>query len=85
MIHHTVGVYPNDPPGGAARKHNGVTSERLASHIRYNVTMRPGRSLFVDGWCVYTGIGRTFEQDQEVEKELQANPRKMERDTAPYQ
>jgi hypothetical protein len=84
MIHHTVGVYPNDEHG-CGRKHNGVTSENLARHIKYNLDFRPGRSLFVDGWCIYTGIGRTRERDEAVEKELQANPRTMERDTAPYQ
>ncbi len=36
MIHHTVGVY-ND----GSRKENGVSSENIASHIWYNLGMRP--------------------------------------------
>lgn len=78
MIHHTRGVYNN-----GEWKDNGVTSEHLASHIWYNLTMRPGRAFFVDGFCLndgYLGSERT----KAIEKELQANPIKMAKDTAPY-
>jgi len=78
MIHHTMGVYNNGD-----RKHNGVSSENLASHIWYNQTMRFGRALFVDGFCLNRGY-LTPERVKVIEDELQANPIKMPKDTAPY-
>ena len=52
MIHTTIGVYPN-----GSHKVNGVKSENIASHIDYNLTMRPGRTLIVDGYVLKIGIG----------------------------
>lgn len=43
MIHTTVGLYPNGD-----HKSNGVESENLAEHIRYQ-RFRPGRTFYVDG------------------------------------
>ncbi len=79
MIHHTMGVY-ND----GSRKHNGVTSENLAGHIRYNLRLRPGRAFFVDGMCLNEGY-LDAERCKAVEAELEAKPVVMQRDTAPYQ
>jgi hypothetical protein len=59
MIHTTIGVYPNGD-----YKTNGVSSENLAVHIWYNISMRPGRTLYVDGALIYKGIG--FTDDLEV-------------------
>ena len=50
MIHTTVGVY-NDK----TYKVNGVKSEHLAEHIKYNLDLRPGRALVVDGQCLNGG------------------------------
>lgn len=52
MIHHTRGVYPD-----GSFKDKGVDSALIASHIEYNINLRPGRALIVDGWCVHKGIG----------------------------
>ncbi len=78
MIHHTMGVY-ND----GSRKHNGVLSEDLASHIWYNITMRPGRALFVDGYCLNEGYLDKVKIEA-IEVDLKQNPVVMPRDTAPY-
>lgn len=49
-VHHTRGVYNND-----SFKDNGVAPEHLRGYIKYNLTMRFGRALFVDGKCVHRG------------------------------
>ena len=36
----------------------------LAIHIWYNMTMRPGRTLYVDGALIYKGIGFTDELEE---------------------
>lgn len=79
MIHHTMGVYANGD-----RKHNGVPSENLALHIAYNVRLRFGRALFVDGICIHTGYLSREEADA-IETELAQKPIRMDRDTQPYQ
>ena len=48
--HHTVGVYNIDE-----YKENCVPSFELEQHVKYNISMRPGRALFVDGKCVHQG------------------------------
>lgn len=78
MIHTTIGVYNNGD-----RKVNGVPSEDLAAHIRYNTVMRFGRALFLDGLCIYNGC-LSWERCKEIEKELAEKPIVMEKDTAPY-
>lgn len=56
QIHTTVGVYPNwKVLGDMGYKINGVASEDLSDHIKYNLTFRPGRALFVDGVCKHRG------------------------------
>lgn len=60
MVNHvTVGVYPSEN-----FKVNVVKPEHLEGHIEYNVTLRPGRALFVDGKCKYKGSLN----DEKVEK-----------------
>lgn len=49
-IHTTVGVYRSND-----FKTNGVAPEHLEDHIEYNLKMRPGRALFVDGVCKNQG------------------------------
>jgi hypothetical protein len=77
VIHHTRGVYPNGD-----FKDNGVPSENLAEHINYNVLFRPGRALFLDGFCIYRGMGVSSDLIEEHQKT--DNHRSMERDTRPY-
>lgn len=92
MIHTTIGVYPN-----GSYKTNGVSSENLATHIWYNMRLRPGRSLYVDGVLIYRGIGISDELVELWGKETAAahhvdhKPKgkaatiKLTKDTAPYQ
>lgn len=51
MIHTSIGLYANGD-----FKINGVISENLAGHIKYNRMFRPGRALIVDGHCVLSGM-----------------------------
>lgn len=77
MIHTTVGIY-ND----GSRKCNGVSSEDLASHIWYNINLRPGRAFFVDGFCLNEGyLGK--ERCEEINEEIKAV--KVTKNTVPYQ
>lgn len=78
MIHTTIGVYAN-----GSRKMNGVPSKDLARHIWYNLKARPGRAFFVDGICLNNGYLKQEEIDR-LEKEFEANPIVMDKDTAPY-
>jgi hypothetical protein len=77
-IIHTMGVYANGD-----RKHNGVTSDHIDDHIKYNLTFRPGRALFVDGKCVHRG-NLSQESCDAIERELAAKPVSMRTDTMPY-
>lgn len=77
-IHHTMGVYANGD-----RKHNGVAATDLEAHIDYNLKMRPGRALFVDGKCVHRGY-LTEGQCKQIEHELTVDPILMDRITTPY-
>lgn len=56
-FHHGVGVYKN---GDFVQ--NCIPDFELSQHIQYNVTMRPGRGLFIDGNCVHDG----YLDDEEV-------------------
>lgn len=49
-IHTTIGIYAN-----GERVVNGCPSDELADHITYNIKMRPGRALFLDGYCIHRG------------------------------
>lgn len=91
MIHTTIGVYPNGD-----YKSNGVRSENIAAHIWYNITFRPGRTLYVDGILIHRGSGFTDElmnlwgSDVDGhdfgngEFKGKASTIKIEHDTAPY-
>ena len=76
MIHTTIGVYLD-----GSKKVNGVTSERLADHIRYNLDFRPGRALFVDGICLHRG-GLDSVRCDTLERGVKAITRQI--DTSPY-
>lgn len=84
-IHHCVGVYNSDGRGDfASRMHNGVATEHLRDHIEYNLVMRFGRALFIDGICVNEGYLGT-ERCDKIAEELKAAPKVYQRSTAPYQ
>ncbi len=51
-INTTIGLYPN-----GEYKINGVGDNNLESHIEYNKVYRPGRALFLNGKCIYKGLG----------------------------
>ncbi len=77
MIHHSRGVYPSGD-----FVDNGIASEHLAAHIAYNLLMRPGRALIVDGFCISQGLSVSQEL---VDKHLvECQHIKKEKDTAPY-
>ena len=76
MIHTTVGIYPNGD-----YKINGVCSENLAEHIKYNIQYRPGRILLVDGHCIHDGM-MGLEVGQKAEQQFGDCERNL--DTAPY-
>lgn len=77
-LHHSRGVYPN-----GFHKDNGVHPDHLAEHLKYNVTWRPGRALFVDGKCVnFGGVGE--ERCREIEIALSEQPVVMDRCNVPY-
>ena len=52
LIHTTVGIYSNGD-----YVVNGVKASNLEEHIKYNITMRPGRTLMVDGKVLHEGYG----------------------------
>ena len=76
MIHTTVGVYKD-----GSMKSNGVKSEDLANHLSYNLTMRRGRALFLDGFCIHQG---NLSND-ELEDAKTKLPEAETQDTRPYQ
>lgn len=76
MIHLTVGCYAD-----GSRKTNGVKSENLAEHIQYNLIFRPGRALFVDGFCLHEGY---LDKGRCAEIEAELKGKTADRDTAPY-
>ena len=79
MIHTTVGLYAN-----GEYKINGVLHEHLEEHIEYNKKYRWGRSLFVDGKCVYNGL-QTAKVVKDFEKRIKNDPNFIrDKCTAPY-
>jgi len=79
-IHTTVGLYPSGD-----YKVNGVDSEDLQGHIDYNTATRFGRALFVDGKCVYKGLGVTPAVIAKFEKTLKEDQTFIRTEcTAPY-
>jgi len=61
--HSTVGVY-----GNQTFQINIVSENDLENHIKYNVIMRPGRLLFVDGKYHSGGCLKKEFLDKQVEK-----------------
>lgn len=78
-IIHTMGLYPD-----GSVKNNGVLEEDLPEHIKYQ-ECRPGRAFFVDGICIYKGIGVSQEDIDKWEKQLAETPRLYAWHTRPYQ
>ena len=62
----------------------GSHPEGLEDHIQYQ-DCRPGRAFFVDGKCIYKGIGVSPASIDFWEAELAANPRTFRAPTYPYQ
>lgn len=77
---YTVGVYNND-----SYKTNYVSVEHLASHIAYNLNMRPGRAFFVNLHCLNQGYLGAVRADQWAEKLRIMGVPEMRRNTVPYQ
>jgi hypothetical protein len=80
-MHTTIGVYAN-----GSFKMNGVKPEHLEEHIKYNLTNRFGRALFIDGKCHYKGY--LSEADaKNWEEKIASDPQKFTatRITIPYQ
>lgn len=78
-IHTTIGLYPN-----MSYKSNGVPSKKLLTHLMYNLIFRPGRALFLDGKCIYKGIGIS-QDDILIHNQLFHNPKYiLHKDTMPY-
>lgn len=76
-IHTTIGLYRNGD-----YVVNGVNEEYLETHIRYNISCRGGRALFVDGKCVHTGYMTQDECDAFINGE--AGKIVMTKCNAPY-
>lgn len=76
MVHTTIGVYPN-----GKYKVNGVESKNLAQHINYNINMRPGRALIVDGFVINEGINCKEVLNRKIRDFIKI---KKTEDTAPY-
>jgi hypothetical protein len=76
-IHTTIGIYSN-----GERKINGVSSEFLQGHIKYNLDHRPGRAFFVDGLCLNQAHLTPKEVDK-LSEELKTII--VTKDTVPYQ
>ena len=80
VVHTTVGMYPNGP-----YKVNGVPTKNLLSHIKYNLTLRPGRALYINGVLIYDGLSVGIEQVQALEDDLLYNNFQWRtKDSQPY-
>lgn len=78
-IYTTIGLYPN-----GTYKTNGVSEEHIQSHIEYNKTFRPGRTLFIDGEVEYRGIGISDDTLKEFKDKIKVKPIVVSTCTAPY-
>lgn len=76
MIHTTIRVYPS-----GEIKVNGVDSKNLASHINYNINMRPGCAFIVDTFVLYTGVNCKEILNGRIREFIKI---KSTMDTAPY-
>lgn len=63
-----IGIYCNGD-----RRYNAVEKRDLKGHMAYNINMRFGRALFVNGKCVYQGYLSKDRCDQ-IEQELKEKP-----------
>jgi len=79
QIYSTIGVYNN-----GSKKFNGVAHEDLKTHIAYNLILRFGRALFLEGICLYSGYLDSNRITQ-LEEEFTDNPHIPKTITAPYQ
>lgn len=71
-VHHCYADYANKGYG----KTNYVLHEHILSNIHYNITMRPGRSYYVDGICVHAGSDSLEDiQDYEANYVAPVNPK----------
>lgn len=77
-IHWCVGIYSS-----LEEIHNGVLDIHLDDHVKYNKLYRPGRALFVDGKCVYSGY---LKKDDciRIENELLKKSIQFDKPTIPY-
>ena len=75
-IYHTRGVYAS-----LHHKDNGVKGVHLADHIKYNVVMRFGRALFIEGICFNQGYLSKEECETQAKKLVGV---KASKDTQPY-
>lgn len=80
VIHTTIGLYPN-----GEFKMNGVKPEDLQGHIEYNKQWRWGRALFVDGICVFKGLGISEEQIKIHEQLFKSDKYKAKQYSNKYQ
>ncbi len=78
QVFSTIGVYISKE-----RKYNGVARDDLKAHVQYNLDMRWGRALFVEGVCVNQGYLDNSNTSR-LEKEFEEKPHVPERVTAPY-
>jgi hypothetical protein len=76
VIHTTVGVYPNK-----SFRVNGVPDAHLNEHVEYNLRLRPGRILVVDGFIVHRGYNALT--DEEI-LNIVATVTRPTKDTQPY-
>lgn len=77
-IHHVRGVFNNNE-----FVDNGVAADKLHDYIQFNLVMRPGRAIFVDGICMYEGY-LSKEQCDLMSQCLLEHPMPMDYDTTPY-
>lgn len=79
-IFSSVGVYPNGD-----YKVNGVSEANIMDHIEYNKKYRPGRALFIEGYCYNKG-GLTEDEVIEWNKRIMKNREAywLDVDTQPY-
>lgn len=76
----SVGIYASGD-----YKTNGVISEHLPVHIRYNVNYRFGRALMVNGYVIYPGLySNNLSPLNERINKRKLNELKIEKDTQPY-
>lgn len=78
-IYTTIGVYAN-----GNQKSNGVVETHLPIHIAYNIRMRFGRALIINGICVYPGLGVSEESIQKYIDLYQKGNLVHTKNTEPY-